>query len=178
MIRTPLTAIVLAAVVLTGCGGPSEAEQAKAAASKKAAAKKRADEQARAAAKATHDKCEQALAGITDALEQINSRLSVGMNYSEYGDRLGDVQVEYDRIDIKALPSIDAKCLDAAVRLENAFNLFNEVHTLWGDCIEDYDCDFSEGEPNRKAQEKWRRAGQTIENAKGVVDSLAPESGA
>lgn len=177
-----VAALVLA---LTGCGGPSAAEK-EAAADKKAAAaavvaqkKAEAEQEAAAAAEAArkqvaHDDCSAALQGLTDSLDQVNSRLAVGINNAGYGERLGDVRVEYDKLDIDAITAIDSECLDAAAKLENAFNLFVQVHTLWNDCIADYGCDFSEGQTNATAQNKWTRAGTAIENSKNQLAAMAP----
>lgn len=176
-----LTAIVTAGVLVMtagGCGGPSKAAQEKAAAAKErkeqAAAQAAEEKRQQRERREQHDHCAAALEDFTSALSEIDSRLSVGLNYAEYGDRLGDAQVAYDRIDIEGLQEISPACLSAAVPLENAYNDYLDVLQLWGDCIDDYDCDFSEGETNRKAQNGWNRAGKALEKSETKLGAMTP----
>jgi hypothetical protein len=127
----------------------------------------------RAAQLAVYNKCVAATKPLRDSLAQIDSRLDVGLSYDDYGDRLGDVQVAYDT----AVPKINtsgAKCLPAALPLENALNAYNKVLNLWGDCIDDYNCDFSEGETNDKAQAGWVKASQALKNSDRKLAALRP----
>jgi hypothetical protein len=166
-----LVAVTAAGVMaLTGCGdrdSSSAYEDARAERSAAAAEESEAAEAAAEAAaerrKAQRDKCERQTGQLQAALEQIDSRLAVGMDYDEYGERLGDVRVAYDRVPIKRL---EPSCIRAAgIHLERAFNAYNKVLGTWGDCIEDYYCDFSEGAANRTAQTQWAKAETSISKA-------------
>ena len=98
---------------------------------------------------------------LRDSLAQIDSRLDVGLSDEDYGDRLGDVQVAYDAA-VPQLKGLGPRCIGVAVALENALNSYNKVLNAWGDCIDDYNCDFSEGEANKKAQAGWAKAGRAL----------------
>ncbi|RHW28303.1 hypothetical protein D0Z08_04830 [Nocardioides immobilis] len=95
------------------------------------------------------------------------------MNYDEYGDRLGDTQVAYDRT-VKAIRKQTPECIDAAVALESAFNAYVNVYDVWGNCIDDYYCDFSEGVPNDKAQAGWAKATKAIGKAERLLRQMRP----
>ena len=53
-------------------------------------------------------------------------------------------------------------------------NEYTKVYSVWSDCIDDYYCDFSEGEPNDKAQAGWQKAGTKIDLAQRVLTKLKP----
>lgn len=108
------------------------------------------------------------------ALKELDSRLSVGLPYADYSEKVGDVQVAYDSSvdDILELP---AGCLtDVGAKLEDAFNRYREVKDIWSDCIEDYDCNFGEGKVNARVQRKWAAATRSIEKADENLAALAP----
>jgi hypothetical protein len=48
---------------------------------------------------------------------------------------------------------------------ENALNGYNKVLKVWGECIDDYSCDFSRGEANDKAQAGWVKAGHALKDS-------------
>jgi len=169
-------AISLVTLVLAmgGCGGPSAAETHAAALKKEKASAAAAAKKLRADQQAAHDQCVAQLQPFIDALNQVNSRLEVGLNYSDYGDRLGDAQVAYDKIQVDGLADISPKCLDAAAKLEHSYNEFLKVKNVWSACIDDYACDFSKGTANDQAQQGWQKAGQALKNGTSEVEGLAP----
>lgn len=185
-----ISAALTASLLLSGCGasdsdGPSkkaaasasEASAAEAAASSALAAESSsaaaAESSSAAAQQQEHDECQATVGGLLRTLKEINSRLNIGLDYQEYSDRLGDVQVEYDAM----LDEFDeADCLNlVAIPLEKAFNEYIKVQGLWSDCIADYTCDFDEGEVDRKTQDAWSVAGRSIERAEENLDGLLPE---
>ena len=99
------------------------------------------------------------------------------MNYDEYGQFLSDARVTYDRAFTQdVIDEMDPNCLaEVAVPLENAFQSYVNVHGIWGDCIKDYDCVFSEGQTNTKAQRGWVRAGTQTSKAVDGLSGLSPE---
>jgi hypothetical protein len=122
---------------------------------------------------AVYNQCAAAVKPLRDALAQIDSRLDVGLNYDDYGDRLGDVQVAYDAV-VPKLDSVDPKCFGVAVPLESSLNAYNKVLNVWGDCIDDYNCDFSEGDANDKAQAGWAKAGRALKTSDRKLRALRP----
>lgn len=117
------------------------------------------------------DRCARQTAPLFEALAQIDSRLSVGMDYGEYGDRLGDVQVAYDRLPIRQM---DRACVaKVGIPLERAFNSYNKAAGVWDRCIDDYYCDFDSGPEIATARRHWSDAEGNIRRAKVQLRGLA-----
>src|SRR3954453_19168211 len=124
---------LVAVLILTGCGSLPTSSQGSAQSSAAAARAARVQRQQ----EAWHTWKKQ-MAGLVEALSQIDSRLDVGMNASELSDRLGDASVAYDRIPVHQL---SPHCADVGVRLENAFNEYGKSLKEWQQCINDYYCE-------------------------------------
>lgn len=175
---------------LTGCGDDGQAAKDEAEAAASASSVAAAESSAAAASAAAsessaaavvqqevYDACSDAVKTFMTELQEIGSRLNIGMNYDEYGQFLSDARVTYDRAFTEdVVGEMDPSCLsDVAVPLENAFQAYVNVHGIWGDCIEDYDCVFSEGQTNAKAQRGWVRAGNQTSKAVEGLSALSPE---
>ncbi|WP_309649904.1 hypothetical protein [Nocardioides sp.] len=185
-----LALLTLLALLLSGCGegGPTDAEKAEASASadaerfaeaaaenaeEAAAAEEAEAERVRAAKTRRFQACTKGTKPLMSALQQINSRLSIGMNFDEYGDRVGDAQVGYDQV--FAGPDLERTCLlKVGVPLEGALNKYIEVFNIWNDCVQDYYCDFNEGETNDKAQKRWGKATTMVAAAEKGLSGLKP----
>ena len=163
------------AFVLAGCGGESaeekvakrqvqveylanavrayEQEQAEAAA-------QMAAEAARAQAVAAKAKCTQHIGPLITALEDINSRLGIGLSFNAYSEKVGDLQVAYDRITV---PALEPTCLNAAVAAEAARNHYAAAYNAWNDCVSDVDCDNDSVTP--ELQDRWAKASPSVERA-------------
>lgn len=187
--RRPLRQLVVlaaTAVLVTACGdsdgdrAADDQAKADAAASESAASASAASESAAAAEleaqQATYGACQEAVERFMTELQEIGSRLNIGMNYDEYSDYLSDARVTYDRdFTATVIDDMEPECLSSvAVPLENAFQAYVNVLTLWGDCIEDYDCDFNEGETDRKAQRGWVRAEKQTQKAVNALAAMKP----
>lgn len=120
--------------------------------------------------------CADATRPLTTALAEVDSRLSVGVSNDEYGRRLGDVRVVYDRlVNGPALNRVTRPCITkVAVPLENAFNGYIKVLGEWSDCIQDYACDFSVGQIDVDTQATWLRSSGQIADAKRALGSMRP----
>ncbi|WP_141007048.1 hypothetical protein [Nocardioides humi] len=180
-LATTIAAASCALLGLSACGGeegPTAEEKAQAEANASAASASAASASAQASRsaeqQAQYDACTTATADLRTALNDVNSRLSIGLNYQDYGDKLGDVQVAYDGA-IDEIIELGGDCLTTVGKpLENAFNQYIEVKNIWSDCIGDYNCDFSEGETNRKVQDRWAKATKILDRAEENLDTLAP----
>jgi hypothetical protein len=115
-----------------------------------------------AEAAALQAECEDALGPFLDELSELDSRLGVGMQFSEYLQAVGDVRVEYDQI---AFGDIEADCLaKVGVPAEKALNLYAQASNLWNHCIQSFACNFNQDlEP--KLQQKWALATLKISEA-------------
>jgi hypothetical protein len=113
--------------------------------------------------------CRRDLGRWLRTLNDIDSRLSIGMSQSEYSAALGDVQIAYDRIDFD---QIDVDCIsEVGVPAENAFNQYVKANNRWDACIFDYDCDL-DVDAMPKIQDRWARATLLLEKAGRNMETL------
>lgn len=75
---------------------------------------------------------------VYDALTELDGRLTIGMTYDEYSERISDIIVATNRMDVEGL---DATCLETALDLSLAFLEFGTAHDTWKECIDDRRCD-------------------------------------
>ena len=159
----------VAALALTACGekGPSADEQRAAKASAAAAKRKREQERKAAArlekAQAAVEDCASASKPLLDAVEDLDARLSIGLNYDEYTDAVGDVAVAYRKSDFAEVGNL--ACLaGVGVPLEKAFNQHIKASSTWDECFDSYEC--SNDDIDGDLQAKWSRATSLLERAK------------
>lgn len=106
--------------------------------------------------------CVKALSGLTDALTDLDSRLSLGMNFSAYSDKLAGAKVEYDRADFK---SLDADCIYGLGKPdEDAYNEFGRAYNVWNDCLKKTGCTTDSIET--ELQTHWTNASTILREAK------------
>ena len=161
-----LLALAVSACGGSGAGGGSSAGEeaaadARAKEAKATAAAARAKE-AKASAMAAQTKCKSQLGKFQAELDELDSRLNIGMANDEYGQRLGDIQVAYDAVDI---PALKGECLSTAVIFEDGFNKYIKAGTKWDSCIENYNCD----EP--QVQPLWSQASLLLNEAEADLES-------
>jgi hypothetical protein len=119
-------------------------------------------------ARAAEAECRQRTSGLMAQLQEIDSRLSVGLAYAEYSTQVGNARVAYDRVPIKTL---DPDCItDVALHLENAMNTYARAESTWSDCINDYGCDTDSIQPELQA--KWSESTSEINKAKSGLSSI------
>ncbi len=150
-----------------GCGTDEEA-------AKKAAAQEKARQKA-AEAKLVYEGCKSHVGDLIDSLEEITSRLDIGLNYENYSQELGDVKVAYDKAfdDTDVVVALGEDCVsNVAVPAENALNSHLKASILWDRCIEDFDCDPDANE--KKMQKHWQRAQRQIAKSQSGLEDLAP----
>ena len=110
--------------------------------------------------------CPDPVVTFVEALEELDSRLTIGLNFTDYSERVGDARVAYDRIDVADL---DEACLDqVAVPAEDALNAYVNAYTIWNDCISDADCDNDSITPELQA--KWAEATELILTLREALD--------
>jgi len=138
-----------------------------------AAAKKKREERlaALAAARTTYQGCLGEIDALMTDLTNIDARLDVGLTEMQLSDLVGQASIDYSKIDVDALGT--GRCLEAAVRLENAFNKYNASVQKWNDCIFDYGCDNDSIQPSLQSQ--WLKASTAVGRAQDMVDSLNPD---
>jgi hypothetical protein len=99
---------------------------------------------------------------LLSALQEVDSRLSIGMAFDEYGDRIGDAKVAYDRLDFKRL---NENCIfKVGIALESGLNHYIDANNIWDECIDDFDCSV-EGAVLQKMRKHWSESTERIEAA-------------
>jgi hypothetical protein len=160
------TGVALAAValLLAGCGGTSTSSTAK----------PQADPSASARAQ-DYAACQKAVKPLIRAEQQMDDRLTVGMQFADYTSRLGDVSVAYSHT-VKALKgSSDQTCIDVGLALQRAINDYRSAGNTWNGCITDYSCSFDKGSPAlTKAQGKWAKASVALDTAQTKLAAMKP----
>ncbi|MCO5316712.1 MAG: hypothetical protein M9938_11215 [Solirubrobacterales bacterium] len=163
--RRTITIFILFALVLSGCGGPSQ-EQKDAAVKERAKARKLKSAAEDAAAVAVT--CRDQVGSLLKALKDTESRLNVGMTFADYGDQVGDISVGYDQMPINQM---SPDCISGpGVAGENAFNSYREAYNTWNDCIGDLGCDIDTIDP--ELQKKWTKASRQITRARSSLSDL------
>jgi hypothetical protein len=106
--------------------------------------------------------CKDQTSGLTDALQELDSRLSVGMNFSAYSDKVAAAKVAYDKLPVSAL---DATCLSlVGSPEETALNEYITAYNTWNDCVSDVDCKNDSITPT--LQGHWSKATDLLNNIK------------
>jgi hypothetical protein len=109
------------------------------------------------------ESCAEAMSGLTDALTELDSRLSVGMAFSAYSDKVAAARVAYDRVDFDEM---DTDCiLGVGKPEEDAFNAYVRAYNLWNDCIGDTSCSTAAIESELQAE--WSTATSLLVGVKG-----------
>lgn len=159
------------APALASCGGPSPEEQARAKAAAQAARERQEAEierLAQQAASTREEACRDGLGKLLTSAGELNSRLTIGLDYSEYFDQVADLRVAYDS---SSFDDLELRCIQGVgVRLERALNEFAGAARSWDRCVDDYACDNDDN--TRRLQARWATAGQQIQAAKDALDEL------
>jgi hypothetical protein len=107
--------------------------------------------------------CALSLQPALDAIGALNSRLDVGLNQSEYANRVGDTKVVIDRLDRTKLT---ASCDKVASELAAAVDMYATASGEWNDCIQS---DYCSDPP---VQRYWDKAGEHVASAKRVLTAI------
>jgi hypothetical protein len=114
--------------------------------------------------------CAEVLSDLLEALQDIDSRLAVGLQYEAYGEKVGDARVAYDQLDTDYFTDHE-DCLAAGADLESAINEYAMASQKWDRCIQQYSCDFkSDALPTLRKH--WTRAGEFIQDAKDALEDM------
>ena len=114
--------------------------------------------------------CSEAVDPLIEALRQLDGRLAVGQTFAEYGDRLEEISVEYDRVVATIEDDLDLACLDVAVELEDAVQKYFDAHGIWKDCIDSAAC--TTDSILTQLQGLWQEATDFIEAAEDALRGM------
>lgn len=116
--------------------------------------------------------CEQAIGDVLNEINELDSRLEAGLNYSEYKRQVADLKVAYDRASYNGL---DTWCLTARSKAGRALRVYLGAAGYWDVCSDLGDCTTDEIES--ELQEYWARARQWLEEARVALDNVASPPG-
>ena len=111
------------------------------------------------------DDCVRQIGPFVSALENLNSRLAVGLSFSDYSTRVGDVRVAYDRINAAKLDQLCVTLVGSPS--EDAFNAYVSAYNTWNDCVGKSGC--TEKTVDAKLQVLWTKASGLIEQVKAAL---------
>ena len=158
--------------VSSATGNPMDCSASGAVSQEEFDAQQAKDAEAKRVAKQAADKCNGQVGGLLKGLQELDSRLAVGLPYAEYSSQVGDVRVAYDRIPLRQL---DPECLSqVGLPAEDAMNSYIKADTTWNDCIVQLSCDTDSIDP--ELQQRWNTASSKIRDAQsGLRDIAQPE---
>jgi hypothetical protein len=122
---------------------------------------------ARQQAQAEYQKCNTQLSSLVSAESDLDSHLSVGLNYNNYTNSVGNVRAAYDQVNIHAM---DQQCLSVGAHLETAMNDYAQAASTWTTCFNDVNCSNSSIQPQLQAQ--WSKASGELQQAKTTLQAL------
>ncbi len=170
-----VAAVVGSLLLAAGCGQSAEQKREEAARARAALEARRARRE-RAHELAVYRGCSAAFSGLQDAVGELDSRLSVGMNFEAYGTAVADVRVAYDKTDFDNIDLAAADrltCLGGVgMPLEKALNQYVAAYTRWNDCIQDIYCDTDS--IDGALQARWGKATRAAEKARANLEDMAP----
>jgi len=118
---------------------------------------------------AAYRKCKAQTGRFLTALQDLNSRLDIGLTLQSYGDRLGDVKVAHDAVPAGEL---QYRCLKkVAVPAEGAPNVYLVVYREWDDCVTNY-VDTCNVDRDLDTQSLWTAAAKSIRKAQAGLAQL------
>jgi hypothetical protein len=158
--------------VSSATGNPMDCSASGAVSQQEFDAQQAEEAQALQAAEQQADKCKSQVGGFLQSLQELDSRLAVGLPYAEYSSQVGDVRVAYDRLPFRQL---DPECLSqVGLPAEDAMNSYVKADSTWNDCIVRFGCDTDSIDPELQA--RWTTASSKINEAQsGLRDIAQPE---
>lgn len=108
--------------------------------------------------------CVAEVGGLVEALFQLESRLNLGLSFADYGVRVGDARVAYDRIRVDRL---DQACLRMASKAEEALNAYIRAYGTWNDCVQLPGC--TNDSVIGQLRQEWSKASDLIRDARAAL---------
>lgn len=163
--------IVVLSLGVVACGGISEEEKREEARQERAAKQRAKEHRERVRQQAAYDACASTFSDFQDVVEEMNSRLAVGLSYSDYSTRVADVRVAYDQTNFDDNNDVD--CIGGVgVPLEGAMNQYVKAANTWDSCFEDIYCDNDSIDP--KLQKHWEKASRLVDKASTNLAGMEP----
>ena len=113
--------------------------------------------------------CEEEAGKFADGMQALNSRLSIGLTFEDYRDRVSDLQVTFDRDMSGVNGRVSEECAKQVTSpLAKAYAFYQSAFDKWNRCVRQL-CEFATVKP--KLQALWARATEVIQKARTALDS-------
>lgn len=118
--------------------------------------------------------CKAELSPLLRSIQNLNSRLNVGLILEHYGQAVGAISIRYDRIRDRRLTD---ECIDEVKEPgRKAYNAYWRANKQWGDCLRDFfNCDVDEDVID-DLRAKWKTAGHFQSKMESGLRSQRVES--
>jgi hypothetical protein len=166
--------VLLAAVLLAGCGGSgSDSTDGATIASRPAtttAAKAGPQQDKKRARYTPGGPCQAQLGSFVASMDSLRRRLAVGVTFDQYLAEVRGIRSTYKEIPID---QVEIDCLGAVgTPSEQAFNRYIEAANDWGECVSEAGCSSATVEP--VLQRRWRIASHFLSEADQGLNASAP----
>jgi hypothetical protein len=152
----PTGLALLAALVLSACGGSGSSSETTATGEARVIPAPQSG-----AATAPDPRCGHQLGGFLDSLDSLRHQLAVGLSYHPYAARVRSLKKAYKELPVEYL-SIDC-LLAAGTPSEKALNRYIEAANTWGECLSTPGCTSVSIES--KLQQQWGVASHFLNKA-------------
>lgn len=98
-----------------------------------------------------------------------------GLNYTDYSEKVADVNVVYNDIDYGSDPDQLGCITDVGLPLEKAVNQYVSAYRVWNGCFEDINCD--NDSIDGALQSRWAKAGKAVDRAYRALQRLEDATG-
>lgn len=162
---------LLAALLLTGCGGGSGSTGATIGTAAPATTTKQPPSQGKGkSAPKGAGSCQGQLGSFVAAMGSLRRRLAVGLTYDQYVAEVRGIRSIYGKVPVDR---VGVGCLNAVgTPAERAFNRYIEAANDWGECVAEAGCTSATVEP--VLQRRWRIASHFLSEADAGLSESAP----
>jgi hypothetical protein len=162
VVRLNLACALVAALLLTACGGGDSSSPATDTIRESA---KNLAVQGSARTRGTPEArgrlCQGQLGSFLGSMDSLRRRLAVGVTYEQYVNEVQGVKATYRDVPTERL---QVDCVSAVgIPAERAFNRYIQAVNEWGDCVSEAGCGSAEVEP--ALQQRWRAASHFLSEA-------------
>lgn len=122
--------------------------------------------------------CKVELTPLLTSIQNLNSRLNVGLILEHYGQAVGAISIRYDRIREGRLTD---ECIDKVKEPgRKAYNAYWRANKQWGDCLRDFFNRDVDEDIIDNLRAKWKTAGhfqsKPVQDGKGLTFAASGES--
>jgi hypothetical protein len=123
-----------------------------------------------------HRDCTSVVDALDTNLDDLSSRLPIGLALDAYSTRVGAARFSYDKLlrSAWAHGGIDDRCdKNVVAPLASALSAYISAYETWSACVGATRCTFEKGTPPlKRAQAEWLRADVLTGNAERALRSL------